>query len=280
MTVLKYFFANILLSSLLFCNSVAQAKNTNILLLKTYDGSQDISGWLMSEKLDGMRAIWDGQTLKSRQGNVISAPHWFLQALPPFAIDGELWTQRNDFENITSIVRQQSPDERWHTISYQIFEVPHQQGGLLDRLAILQLYLDAHPSPFVKIIPQTTVRSASHLKKELETIISLGGEGLVVRKPNTPYQTGRSNQALKVKPYQDSECTVIALKQGQGKYLGKLGSLQCQLPSGLSFYIGSGFSDKQRLFPPKIGSKITFKYYGVTKNNVPRFPIFLRIRPQ
>ncbi len=98
---------------LLFLCHALYAKDADLLLLKTYDDSQDVVGWLMSEKLDGMRAIWDGHTLQSRQGNQIFAPEWFLEALPPFAIDGELWTQRNDFENIMSIVRQHTPDNRW-----------------------------------------------------------------------------------------------------------------------------------------------------------------------
>jgi DNA ligase-1 len=263
---------------LIFLSHTVYAKDTDLLLLKTYDNSQDVTGWLMSEKLDGMRAIWDGEILKSRQGNRITAPEWFLKALPTFAIDGELWTKRDDFENIVSIVRQQTPDDRWRDISYQIFEVPNQQGGLLDRLAILQRYLEHNPSPFIVIIPQASVQSAEHLKSELNKVVSLGGEGLVVRKPNTPYLTGRSNHDLKVKKYQDTECTVIGHKAGKGKYTDKLGSLQCQLPSGITFYIGSGLSDTQRQSPPKIGSIITFKYYGLTKNNIPRFPVFLRIR--
>ena len=268
------------LITLLLCFSLlSYAGEQNVLLLKTYDQSQDVTGWLMSEKLDGMRAIWDGHNLKSRQGNTIAAPQWFINDLPPFAIDGELWTKRNDFENIISIVRQQTPDDRWQTISYHIFEVPNQSGGLLARLAVLENYLSEHPSAFLKVIPQTTINSRSQLKADLKRITALGGEGLVVRKPDAPYHTGRSDTALKVKPYQDAECTVIAYKEGQGKYAGRTGALQCQLPSGMVFYIGSGLSDQQREQPPKIGSVITFKYYGFTKNNKPRFPVFMRVRP-
>lgn len=233
----------------------------------------------MSEKLDGMRAIWDGHTLKSRQGNNIEAPQWFLDGLPPFEIDGELWTKRGNFEDIISIVRQQTPDKRWQTITYNIFEVPNQSGGLLARLAVLGDYLAEHQSAFVKIIPQTTITSSSQLKYDLERITALGAEGLVVRKPDVPYHSGRSDDDLKVKQYQDAECTVIAYKEGKGKYTGKTGSLQCQTLSGLDFYIGSGLSDKQRESPPKIGSVITFKYYGLTKNDIPRFPVFMRVRP-
>mgnify|MGYP003633437312 FL=1 len=268
------------LTALLLCFSLlSYAQEPDILLLKTYDPSHDVTGWLMSEKLDGMRAIWDGHTLKSRQGNIISAPQWFIDGLPPFAIDGELWTKRGDFENIISIVRQQTPDDRWQTISYNIFEVPNQSGGLLARLAVLENYLTEHQHTFLKVIPQTVVSTPSQLKSELAKMTTLGGEGLVVRKPDVPYQTGRSDTALKVKQYQDAECTVIAYKAGQGKYQGKTGALQCQLLSGLKFYIGSGLSDQQREFPPEIGSIITFKYYGYTKNNIPRFPVFMRVRP-
>jgi DNA ligase-1 len=276
--IIKWIFKG--LTALLLCFSLlSHAQEPDVLLLKTYDESQDVTGWLMSEKLDGMRAIWDGRTLKSRQGNNISAPQWFLDGLPPFEIDGELWTKRGDFENIMSIVRQQTPDDRWQTISYNIFEVPNQSGGLLARLAVLEDYLAENQPTFVKIIPQTTIASPGQLKSDLEKITALGAEGLVVRKPDVPYHSGRSADDLKVKQYQDAECTVIAYKEGQGKYAGKTGSLQCQLLSGLAFYIGSGLSDKQREFPPKIGSVITFKYYGFTNNDIPRFPVFMRVRP-
>lgn len=268
------------LTALLLCFSLlSYAQQPDVLLLKTYDSSQDVTGWLMSEKLDGMRAIWNGHMLTSRQGNPINAPQWFIDGLPPFAIDGELWTKRGDFENVLSIVRQQTPDDRWRSISYNIFEVPNQSGGLLARLAVLEDYLTKHPQTFVKIIKQSPISSSNQLKTDLERITALGGEGLVVRKPETQYHSGRSADDLKVKQYQDAECTVIGYKAGQGKYKGKTGALQCQLLSGLTIYIGSGLSDQQREFPPKIASLITFKYYGYTKNNIPRFPVFMRVRP-
>jgi len=277
MTV-KWIFKGLI--ALLLCFSLlSYAQQPDVLLLKTYDESQDVTGWLMSEKLDGMRAIWDGHTLKSRQGNNIAAPQWFLDGLPPFEIDGELWTKRSDFENVMSIVRQQVPDDRWQTISYNIFEVPNQSGGLLARLSVLENYLNEHQQAFLRIIPQTPVTSSKQLKSDLEKFTALGGEGLVVRKPETRYHSGRSADDLKVKQYQDAECTVIDYKEGQGKYVGKTGALHCQLLSGLAFYIGSGLSDQQREFPPEIGSVITFKYYGFTKNDIPRFPVFMRVRP-
>lgn len=75
--------------------------------------NQPIEGWVMSEKLDGIRAYWDGEKLSTRQMRAIAAPEWFTKNLPPFALDGELWTKRGDFEEIQSIVMAQNPDGRW-----------------------------------------------------------------------------------------------------------------------------------------------------------------------
>lgn len=263
-----------------------QAQKPDLFLLKTYDGSQDVIGWVMSEKMDGVRGIWNGKQLMSRGGNVLHAPKWFVRDFPPFALDGELWTKRADFENITSIVRRKKPDERWAQVSYNVFEVPHQAGGLLDRLAVLGAYLQQHPSNHLKIIPQTKVGSKSQLQQFLALISAAGGEGAVVRNPLTPYQTGRLSSALKVKKYLDSECIVRAILPGKGKYAGKMGSISCAMTgeiagvieSGHVLKIGSGFSDAMRTQPPPIGSIITFKYYGLTAKGKPRFPVFLRIR--
>lgn len=267
------------LTSLLLCiSTLSHADDANLLLLKTYDHTQDVNGWLMSEKLDGIRAVWDGKQLTTRKGNLIHAPDWFIACLPPFAIDGELWTKRNDFSNISSIVRQRAPDERWHSISYNIFEVPYQAGGLLARLNVLEHYLANHPISFLRVIPQTTIQSPAALQAELDRVMALKGEGLVVRKPDMPYQTGRSSTALKVKRAHDTECTVIGYRAGKGRFAGLTGALKCELPSGTQFYIGSGLSDQQRKSPPAIGSQVTFKHYGFTKNNKPRFPVFIRER--
>ena len=59
---------------------------------------QDPTGWLMSEKLDGIRCFWNGAQMYSRNGKLFYPPKWFTEALPKnLALDGELWTKRNDF---------------------------------------------------------------------------------------------------------------------------------------------------------------------------------------
>lgn len=245
----------------------------NLFLLGTYK-DQNITGWVMSEKLDGIRAYWNGKNLISRGGKIIYAPKWFTNNYPPFEIDGELWTKRKDFENISSIVRDKIPSEKWHQIKHFIFEVPNAKGNLFDRLKKVKPY----ENNIIKIIPQINVKNKKDLNKFLKNIEKKGGEGVVVRDPSQSYINKRTSTALKVKSFFDKECKVIQLLKGKGKYSEVLGSLKCKLPDGKTFKIGSGFSDKDRKNPPKIGDIITFKYKEFTKYGKPRFPVFLRVR--
>lgn len=275
-----------LLAAGLLLWQTALAQKPDVFLLQTYDGSRDVVGWVMSEKLDGVRGVWDGKQLLSRGGKVLHAPPWFIRGFPPFALDGELWTRRGDFENIVSIVRRKTPDNRWTQVRYHVFEVPRQSGRLLERLAVLADYLREHSdddpgddlNDRLKIIPQTNINAASQLTEFLAEVSAGGGEGVVVRDPDSPYQTGRLSTALKVKKYLDAECVVRKILPGKGKYTGKMGALQCRMADGRLIKIGSGFADKTRAQPPPVGGVITFKYYGLTKKGNPRFPVYLRRR--
>lgn len=255
------------------------ADKPDLFLLKTYNNNQNVVGWVMSEKFDGVRGFWDGRQLLTRGGKALNPPAWFVANYPPFAIDGELWTKRADFENIVSIVRRKKADNRWKNISHQIFEVPNQTGGLFNRLAVLKKYLAAHPNSAIKIIKQIPIKKQTQLAVYLAKITAKGGEGVVVRNPDTPYQVGRLSSAFKLKKYLDSECLVQKILIGKGRNADRMGSILCQTKEGKNIKIGSGFSDKMRENPPLVGSEITFKYYGLTRKGKPRFPVFLRIRP-
>ncbi len=260
----------------------------SLILLKTYHSDLAVEGWLMSEKLDGVRAYWDGKQLLSRNGNRFFAPEWFVNSLPPFELDGELWLGREQFQETVSIVTRKQPDERWMRVTYQIFEVPNQSGGLLNRLSVLQAYLDKNPTSHLKVIKQKVVKNSAEVQQALQKIIALQGEGLVLRRGDREYYTGRSNDALKVKLKQDAECVVVGYTEGKGKYLGQIGALKCELLAGeflalkrtadRVIKIGSGLSDALREEPPPIGTRITFQYMGLTQKGLPRFPVFLRVR--
>ena len=247
------------------------AKSPQLLLLKVYK-DQNISGWVMSEKLDGIRAYWNGKNLISRGGNIIHAPAWFTKDYPPFEIDGELWTKREDFENILSIVRDKNPSIKWSEIKHYIFEVPHAKGNLFERLEKIKPYENS----VIKIIPQKTIQNKQELNTFLDEIVAKGAEGVVVRDSNSSYINKRTSKALKVKFFLDPECEVVGYTKGKGKYEGIVGSLACRMKDLQIINIGSGLNDRLRALPPSIGTVITFKYYGLTKKGKPRFPIYLR----
>lgn len=254
------------------------ARAVDLLLLDRYTPDTDITDWLMSEKLDGVRAYWSGSELISRQGNRLAAPDWFTAGLPPFELDGELWSRRGDFARILSIVSRDQPHEGWRELSYQVFEVPNAPGGLMARLERLRGYLANHPLAHLHIIEQTPVRSPEHLRQRLQAVEAHGGEGLVVRDPKAPYTTGRSDRALKVVSFETMEGRVVGYRPGKGKYVGMTGALEVELADGRRLFLGSGLSDAQRLDPPALGALVTFKYRGRTRNGLPRFASFLRQR--
>ena len=267
---------------LVFCLSFAfgagQGKLELLRLSEFKD--QNVSGWLASEKLDGVRAYWDGENLLSRQGKKLNAPLSFTKNFPKFALDGELYAKELKFEEIQATVMDKLPDEKaWSRLKFHIFDVPEASGGLLDRLEVLAKFLKNEPNENLIIIKQIKVRDNAQFLNFTESIIAKGGEGAVVREPNAAYDRGRSQNVLKYKKFNDAECVVVAHKVGQGKFSGLLGSVVCEnLSNKKRFKIGSGFSDKERANPPKIGSVITYKYQNLTAKGLPRFPVFLRVR--
>ncbi|WP_456407108.1 DNA ligase [Thiolapillus sp.] len=269
---------NWLLLLLLLYPLAVPAAEPKLLLLEKYQASINIEGWLMSEKLDGVRAYWDGRRLLTRKGNQLAAPDWFIQDLPPFELDGELWIARGNFEEILSVVSRETPHPGWRRITYNVFEAPNAAGGLKTRLGKLENYLHRHPITHVRIVQQITCRDDKHLLEYLAAVTDAGGEGVVLHNPESLYETGRSPNALKVKRFDDMEGTVLGYRPGKGKYLGKVGALWVEIEGGTRFFIGSGLNDEQRASPPAIGSLITFKYHGFSGNGVPRFASFLRVR--
>ena len=262
------------------------AFSLELLRLSEYK-DQNVSGWLASEKLDGVRAYWDGVNLLSRQGKKLNAPLSFTKNFPKFALDGELYAKELKFEEIQASVMDKLPDEKaWSRLKFHVFDVPEASGGLLARLEILAKFLKNEPNQNLIIIKQIKMRDNAHFLKFAKDIISNGGEGAVVREPNAPYERKRSKNALKFKKFKDAECEVIAVNKGSGKYANFTGSITCKAlggkedepKEGTIFKIGSGLSDKNRQNPPKIGSIITYKFQNLTANGKPRFPIFLRIR--
>jgi len=253
-----------------------EAKGPPLLLANTWTNDVDLAGWWMSEKLDGVRAYWDGKQLLSRYGNVYHAPDWFVEQLPRAPLDGELWLARKSFQRTVSIVRRQDKSDHWKEISYLIFDAPAQEAAFEERMKFLKDALAGSKARHLQIHGQQQCRSLDHLREELAQVEALGGEGLMLREPGSKYQIGRSATLLKVKTFHDAEARVVDHQAGSGRHKGRLGALVVQLADGTQFSVGTGFSDAQRESPPPVGSTITFRYQELSDRGVPRFPSFVR----
>jgi len=258
---------------------VASDNDSAVLLAKIYNDDIDVTQYLVSEKFDGVRAIWDGKQLTTRQGNPIAAPAWFIAHFPKSALDGELWIKRGAFDIVSGIVRKQTPiDADWRQVSYLIFELPNGKGDFSTRYQTLSRMIKNANVKHLKPVKQCKVRNKKQLKHMMAAIVKAGGEGLMLHRANALYETGRSDALLKLKPFLDDEAVVIAHLPGKGKYQGKMGALLVELPDGIQFKLGTGFTDAQREHPPAIGSTVTFIYQHKTKAGKPRFARFLRVR--
>lgn len=94
----------------------------------------------------------------------------------------------------------------------------------------------------------------------MDKVIALKGEGMMIKAPTGQYESRRSEKLLKVKRFEDAEATVIGHLNGTGRCENMLGALRVRGNNGLEFKIGSGFDDSQRKNPPKIGSRVTYKF--------------------
>lgn len=250
-----------------------------VLLARDHSDEVVVADHLISEKLDGVRALWDGRTLRFRSGDAIAAPACFLARLPPQPLDGELWLGRGRFEALAAVVRRaQADDTAWRAVRYMVFELPGAPGPFEQRARRLRAIVAAARWPALEAVEQRRLPDRAALMRQLEAVVRAGGEGLMLHRADAPYVVGRSEVLRKLKPLHDAEATVVAHLPGQGRHAGRLGALRLRTPAGLSFDLGTGFSDADRDSPPPVGSLVTYRHRGVTRKGVPRFASYLRRR--
>mgnify|MGYP000900484131 FL=1 len=255
------------------------AETLPLLLAETEQGQADVALYLVSEKLDGVRAFWDGQALRTRKGHTIQVPSWFVARFPAQPLDGELWMGRGEFERLSGIVRRQTPDDsQWQQVRYLVFELPQSPGTFRQRALALRELTARLALPWLQAVEQWEFGSREALDKKLEQIVRAGGEGLMLHRADAAYVTGRSDVLLKLKAWHDAEATVIGHQPGRGKYAGMLGALRVRTAGGVEFMLGTGLSDADRRQPPPVGTLITFRYRELTARGLPRFASYHRPR--
>ena len=215
---------------------------------RSWDNATDLSGWWMSEKLDGVRAYWDGKQFLSRQGNLFHAPDWFVPALPDQAARRrtlDRTARSSSAPSASSAGRTRAISGRKSASSSSTpppdAAASRTASSLSNALATAKAkYARPHEHELCKDRPPPP---------ELARVESLGGEGLMLRQPGSKYEAGRSSTLLKVKTFHDAEARVIGHQPGAGRHKGRLGALVVDLPNGTQFSVGTGFSDAERDTP-------------------------------
>lgn len=242
---------------------------------------------LVSEKFDGVRAAWDGRKyLWTRGGQKVRPPRFLAEALPRgVALDGELFAGRGKFKTAQSLYASPSNAGWRGVVQYRAFDMPHKTGPFSNvhrSLAGLLPSCGSTRPPFTQpacAVRQSRVRTPTNLRAMLETVLTKGGEGLMLRRSNRPYRHGaRSSNIMKLKKKSNAEAVVVGYKAGKGANAGLVGSLQARWVKnpGVTFFVGSGLTDAhrrnaRRLFP--VGAQITVEYMELTEKGAPRHPV-------
>jgi DNA ligase-1 len=252
-----------------------------LLLAREAPAGIDPAGYLVSEKCDGVRAVWDGRVLRFRSGMPIATPEAFTASLPPVPLDGELWLCRGRFETVAGMVRRQRPDaQAWQQLRCMIFELPEGGGDFASRAARIADLVRRSGLEQLQGVEQVRLASTQSLHCRLDDIVAAVGERLMLHRADAPYETGRSDALLELKPLQDGKARVTGHVAGRGRHEGRLGTLRVRNGQGVDFVLGTGFSDAQRNAPPAVGTLVTCTHRGVTPAGVPRFASFLRVRSE
>ncbi len=259
-------------------NATAQ-RGAQVQLASDWSPGRSPEGFWVSEKLDGVRAVWDGQVLRFRSGRVIAAPAWFVAALPDVPLDGELWLDRGQFDRVSGTVRQVLPqDALWRLVRYMVFDQPTAAQPFAERHAVLQGLVAKAGCAWLEAVAQSPVASARQLQSQLDAVVRLGGEGLVLHRTDALWQPGRTQSLFKFKPEPDEEGQVVGHAPGKGRLAGQTGALLVQTPEGQRFALGTGLSDAQRRDPAPVGAWVTYRYRDRTPSGLPRFASFVRVR--
>lgn len=269
------------------------------MLAQKYEEGKHTSeeGYYCQPKLDGVRclALWDGKDIRllSRQGRDYELPHVkkALRGVLPkdWILDGELYKHGTPLQKINSLVKK--PRKESEEILFSIYDAPKIDGSTTERFedryeqySSLQEHAD---EPGLAFISSKKVTDDPEVIRQYEaTAVQYGFEGCILRHPSGVYSFGyRSRELLKVKTFQDAEFEIVGYKDGVGKFAGKV-IFVCKNDLNDSEFdvVPKGTMEERALMfqhgEKFIGKMYTVKFFGRTLNDLPTFPVGLRLREE
>ncbi len=254
-------------------------------------------------KLDGVRNVCHLQGNFTRQGKEQKAiPHIYesletiFKDYPDLVIDGELYNHslRDDFNQLTSIVRKQKPKPedilkseeivQFHVYDCFFKETPDMP--LEDRISFIEEVISKYD--YIEVVDTQIVESQEQLDELYSDYMSDGFEGQMVREIGSVYETKRSKYLLKRKQFIDEEFEIVDINEGVGNWAGKAKTIMFKKADGTTFsggvkgnmdYCKDLLDNKQE----HIGKQGTVRFQEYTKDengndHVPRFGVLYAVR--
>lgn len=254
---------------------IADTKVPELLRAFPWDDSVNPKGWLITEALEGLKCMWNGEELVQKSGQVIAAPAYFTQEFPrDVCIDGMLWLGRGEGKK-TLILAKRVDSDLWKQAKFLFFDVLNMRKPLEERIFYLQDLVTSLRLPHV-ISPQYEVcRDTDHMQSALQEVISAGGQGLFLRQPGSLYDGKRSKTLLTVRQTLVGEAVLVNYEAGKGRLEGLVSALIVRADSGLEFRVVAGLAEEMRRSPPPLGTKIRFQYQEKSPSGAPKYPVYL-----
>jgi DNA ligase-1 len=189
------------------------------------------------------------------------------------------WSLKSPILQVSGLARTIVSEPRnWKPVRYIIFDAPQVKGGLMARLEGAKKKVAG--CKYARVLEHEVCKGYDHVVEELKRVEDLGGEGLMLRNATAAHRAGRTPDLLKVKTQHDDEAVVEGHEPGNGKHAGVVGALLCKTREGKQFKVGTGLTDADRSNPPAVGSVITYGFHEKSKDGIPRFPAFKRLRAE
>lgn len=247
-------------------------------------------------KLDGIRCLVSKDGMQSRNGKpIVSAPHIyeelksFFEHYPDVVLDGELYNHdlKNDFEKIISLARKTKPtaadlEESREYIQYHIYDCITDDNFSWRSIFIHHdIAVDyIRNSKCIKTVKSVEISNQDDIQKYLGWYLEKGYEGMMLRVPDSPYESKRSKNLIKVKEFEDEEFQIVSIEEGKGNWAGAAKRIEIRLKDGTTQFSGvRGSFDllKDLLYNANdyIGTDVTVRYQNKTDDGKLRFPVIV-----
>lgn len=266
------------------------------MLARTIGPKFDLFPCIVQPKLNGVRALYQNGVFQSR-GEKLWKPTFFPHIveqlnsldLGNIILDGEFYVHGWKLQRINSAVgvNNNEPNEDTPKIIFNIFDVVNPREDFLPRIqTFLEKYYNKGDRK-IYLVPLGLANNRAELDAYFHQFVGAGYEGLMAR-PEGPYEFGetphgtqhRSRQLWKYKSWQDGEWICAGITHGEGKASIGIGALTLKTKEGLTFHVGTGFDDSERikyLHSPPTGKLIRIRYLELSSAGIPLNPSFIAV---